>query len=79
MRENMESLYELWKLMDTSEEERRHFVKLARYLDLPEQNVTHTGSLSCETIEQVWELEHFEFPLSRRTFEITSFICGLNV
>ncbi|KAG6486250.1 hypothetical protein ZIOFF_054820 [Zingiber officinale] len=53
MRENMESLYELWKLMDTSEDERRYFVKLARYLDLPEQNVTHTGLLSCETIEQV--------------------------
>ncbi|WOK93983.1 65-kDa microtubule-associated protein 6-like isoform X1 [Canna indica] len=52
LRETIESLYELWKIMDSSEEERRHFEKLARTLESPEKEITQAGLLSRETIEQ---------------------------
>lgn len=50
----MESLFELWKLMDSSEEDRMNFERLARIIVSPEQEITQVGLLSSETIEQVW-------------------------
>ena len=50
----MDSLFELWKLMDSSQEEREHFEKLAHILESPEDEITHIGLLSHETTEKVW-------------------------
>ncbi|KAJ8477299.1 hypothetical protein OPV22_021026 [Ensete ventricosum] len=53
LQETMDSLFELWKLMDSSQEEREHFEKLAHILESPEDEITRTGLLSHETIEQI--------------------------
>ncbi|KAG8050023.1 hypothetical protein GUJ93_ZPchr0009g853 [Zizania palustris] len=53
MRETMESLCQLWKLMDSTEEERKQFNKLMSVLISPEEGVTSPGVLSQETIEKV--------------------------
>ncbi|CAL9117747.1 unnamed protein product [Musa textilis] len=53
LQETMDSLFELWKLMDSSREERERFEKLAHILESPEDEITHSGLLSHETIEQI--------------------------
>ncbi|URE09553.1 Microtubule-associated protein [Musa troglodytarum] len=53
LQETMDSLFELWKLMDSSREERESFEKLAHILESPEDEITHSGLLSHETIEQI--------------------------
>ncbi|KAK1302659.1 65-kDa microtubule-associated protein 6 [Acorus calamus] len=52
LKDIVKSLFELWSLMDTSEEERRHFGKVACVLGSPEEEVSHSGILSLEMIEQ---------------------------
>lgn len=42
--------------MDSPEEEKKHFERLAYICMSPEQDITHAGLLSRETIEQVWLL-----------------------
>ncbi|KAF7059141.1 hypothetical protein CFC21_066084 [Triticum aestivum] len=53
MRETMESLCHLWKLMDSSEEEKRQFSKVISILISPEEGITSAGVLSQETIEKM--------------------------
>ncbi|CAL9182733.1 unnamed protein product [Musa hybrid cultivar] len=53
LQETIDSLFELWKLMDSSQEEREHFEKLAHILESPEDEITHIGFLSHETIEKI--------------------------
>lgn len=53
MRETMESLCQLWKLMDSPEEEKRQFNKVMNILILPEEGITSLGILSEETIEKM--------------------------
>ncbi|XP_008798245.2 65-kDa microtubule-associated protein 6 [Phoenix dactylifera] len=53
LRETVESLFELWNLMDSSEEERRRFGKVTSILGSSESNVTYSGILSLETIKQM--------------------------
>ncbi|KAK1279088.1 65-kDa microtubule-associated protein 6 [Acorus gramineus] len=52
LKDIVKSLFELWSLMDTSEEERRRFGKVACVLGSPEEEVSHSGILSPEMIEQ---------------------------
>jgi Ase1/PRC1/MAP65 family protein len=49
----MESLCQLWKLMDSPEEEKRQFSNVMSSLILPEEGITSPGVLSEETIEKV--------------------------
>jgi len=60
-REIMESLCQLWKLMDSPEEEKRQFSKVMSSLILPEEGITSPGVLSEETIEKM------EFEVERLT------------
>ncbi|KAI4990183.1 hypothetical protein ZWY2020_038546 [Hordeum vulgare] len=53
MRDTMESLCHLWKLMDSSEEEKRQFSKVISILISPEEGITSAGVLSQETIEKM--------------------------
>ncbi|XP_066397415.1 65-kDa microtubule-associated protein 6-like isoform X2 [Miscanthus floridulus] len=53
MRETMESLCQLWKLMDSPEEEKRQFSKVMSILILPEEGITSPGVLSEDTIEKM--------------------------
>jgi len=53
MRERMESLCQLWKLMDSPEEEKRQFSKVMGILILPEEGITSSGVLSQEIIDKV--------------------------
>ncbi|KAL5201383.1 hypothetical protein ABZP36_035737 [Zizania latifolia] len=53
MRETMESLCQLWKLMDSTAEERRQFNKVMSILISPEEGITSPGVLSQETIEKM--------------------------
>ncbi|CAL5081717.1 unnamed protein product [Urochloa decumbens] len=53
MRETMESLCQLWKLMDSPEEEKRQFSKVMSILILPEEGITSHGVLSQEIIEKM--------------------------
>ncbi|KAF8695095.1 hypothetical protein HU200_037704 [Digitaria exilis] len=53
MRETMESLCQLWKLMDSPEEEKRQFSKVMSILILPEEGITSPGILSQEIIEKM--------------------------
>ncbi|CAL9055741.1 65-kDa microtubule-associated protein 6-like isoform X1 [Musa acuminata AAA Group] len=52
LRETMKSLFALWKLMGSPEQERKHFERLACILESPEHEITHSGLLSHKTIEQ---------------------------
>ncbi|KAJ6800713.1 65-kDa microtubule-associated protein 6-like [Iris pallida] len=52
LRETVESLLDLWKLMDSSEEEKRSFGRLKYILGSPEEEIKYNGVLSEETIEQ---------------------------
>jgi protein regulator of cytokinesis 1 len=56
MRETMESLCQLWKIMDSPEEEKRQFSKVMTNLILPEEGITSPGILSKEKIEKVQPL-----------------------
>ncbi|KAM0912973.1 hypothetical protein ACQ4PT_012455 [Festuca glaucescens] len=53
MRDTMESLCQLWKIMDSSEEEKRQFSKVISILITPEEGITSSGVLSQETIEKM--------------------------
>ncbi|KQJ90473.1 65-kDa microtubule-associated protein 7 [Brachypodium distachyon] len=53
MRDTMESLCQLWKLMDSSEDEKRQFSKVISILITPEEGITSAGVLSQETIEKM--------------------------
>ncbi|GJN33836.1 hypothetical protein PR202_gb22462 [Eleusine coracana subsp. coracana] len=53
MRETMESLCQLWKLMDSPEEEKRQFNKVMSILILPEEGITSLGILSEEIIKKM--------------------------
>ncbi|ONK61288.1 uncharacterized protein A4U43_C08F28140 [Asparagus officinalis] len=52
LREKVESLVELWKLMDSPEEEKRSFGRLKYILGSPEEEINYKGVLSEEIIEQ---------------------------
>lgn len=52
LQETVESLFELWNLMDSSEEERRHFGRVACILGSSGQEITYPGLLSLDTIQQ---------------------------
>lgn len=56
VRETMESLCQLWKLMDSPEEEKRQFNKVMSIFILPEEGITSPGVLFKETIEKVLPL-----------------------
>ena len=56
MRATMESLCQLWKLMDLPEEEKRQFSKVMSILILPEEGITSSGVLSQELIDKVQPL-----------------------
>lgn len=47
------SLFELWNLMDSSQEEKIPFSRVISILRLSEPEVTEQGVLSTEMIEQV--------------------------
>ncbi|XP_072989913.1 65-kDa microtubule-associated protein 6-like isoform X1 [Typha latifolia] len=53
LRETVESLFKLWNLMDSPEEERAPFIKVADILRPPENDVTSSGILTQETIKQM--------------------------
>uniref|UniRef100_A0A0A9EMG4 Uncharacterized protein n=1 Tax=Arundo donax TaxID=35708 RepID=A0A0A9EMG4_ARUDO len=53
MRETMEALCQLWKLMDTPDEDKRQFSKVMSILILPEEGITSPGILSQEIIEKM--------------------------
>jgi hypothetical protein len=53
MRETMELLCQLWKLMDSPGEEKRQFNKVMSILILPEEGITSPGILSEEIIGKV--------------------------
>ncbi|URE45070.1 Microtubule associated protein (MAP65/ASE1 family) [Musa troglodytarum] len=53
LRDAVESLKNLWDLMDSSEEERRPFEKVATVLGSSEVDVMCSGVLSLETIKQI--------------------------
>lgn len=48
----VESLLELWKLMDSTEEERRRFEKVLCILRMKDEDITYSGLLSLDTIKQ---------------------------
>lgn len=53
LREKVDSLVELWKIMDSPEEERRSFGKLKYILGSPAEEINYKGVLSEEIIKQV--------------------------
>ena len=53
MRDTVESLCQLCKLMDYSEEEKRQFMKVINILITPEEGVASSGDLLQEMIEKV--------------------------
>ncbi|XP_072991461.1 65-kDa microtubule-associated protein 6-like [Typha latifolia] len=52
LQETVKSLVELWKVMDSPEEERRHFGKVATIVGSSEEDVACSGVLSLEIIKQ---------------------------
>ncbi|KAJ4710165.1 65-kDa microtubule-associated protein 6-like [Melia azedarach] len=52
LKEIVASLFELWNLMDSPQEEKNSFSKIAYILRLSESKITELGVLSTETIEQ---------------------------
>ncbi|XP_062199150.1 65-kDa microtubule-associated protein 6-like [Phragmites australis] len=71
MRETMESLCQLWKLMDSPEEEKRQFSKVMSILIIPEEGITSPGVLSQEIIEKMEaEVERLTKLKTRRIKEI---------
>jgi len=53
LREKVESLVELWKLMNSPEEEKRSFGRLKYILGSTEEEINCKGVLSQEIIDQV--------------------------
>ncbi|KAH0452526.1 hypothetical protein IEQ34_019825 [Dendrobium chrysotoxum] len=53
LRQVFESLIELWKLLDTPEEERKHFEKNSCILRSQEEDVTNSGILSIESVKEI--------------------------
>ncbi|KAL6846480.1 hypothetical protein ACP4OV_023928 [Aristida adscensionis] len=53
MRETMEFLCQLWKLMDSPDEEKRQYSKVMSILILPEEAITSPGVLSQEIIDKM--------------------------
>jgi Ase1/PRC1/MAP65 family protein len=53
LREMVEALFKLWKLMDTSQEERGRYAKLTSIAQSSEDAITFSGVLSQETLDQV--------------------------
>lgn len=53
LREMVEVLFKLWKLMDTSQEERGRYAKLTSIAQSSEDAITFSGALSQETLDQV--------------------------
>lgn len=49
----MGSLFELWNLMDTPQEERSRFARVSYVVRSSESDITEPNILSTETIEQV--------------------------
>ncbi|KAK4720605.1 hypothetical protein R3W88_010838 [Solanum pinnatisectum] len=47
------SLFELWKLMDTTREERRKLSRIISFLDISESKVVEPSALTLEVIQQV--------------------------
>ncbi|KAH0756948.1 hypothetical protein KY290_020441 [Solanum tuberosum] len=47
------SLFELWKLMDTTREERRKLSRIISFLDISESKIVEPGALTLEVIQQV--------------------------
>ncbi|XP_006660676.1 65-kDa microtubule-associated protein 6-like [Oryza brachyantha] len=71
MRETMESLCQLWKIMDSSEEEKRQFNKVMSVLISSEEEISSPGVLSQETIEKMGaEVERLTKLKARRLKEI---------
>uniref|UniRef100_A0A0E0M1W5 Microtubule-associated protein MAP65-1a n=1 Tax=Oryza punctata TaxID=4537 RepID=A0A0E0M1W5_ORYPU len=71
IRETMESLCKLWKLMDSPEEERRQFNRVLSVLISSEEDISSPGVLSQETIEKMdAEVERLTKLKARRLKEI---------
>lgn len=52
LRDTVASLFELWNLMDSPQEEKNRFSRITSILRLSESEITDQGVLSMETIEQ---------------------------
>uniref|UniRef100_A0A0A9GLX2 65-kDa microtubule-associated protein 6 n=1 Tax=Arundo donax TaxID=35708 RepID=A0A0A9GLX2_ARUDO len=55
LQEIVEKLHKLWNLMESTEQERRHFAKVASVLGSAEEEITSPGILSLETIQETEE------------------------
>ncbi|PKU85196.1 65-kDa microtubule-associated protein 6 [Dendrobium catenatum] len=53
LRQVFESLIELWNLLDTPEEKRKHFEKNSCILRSQEEDVTNSGVLSIESVKEI--------------------------
>ncbi|KAI0494934.1 hypothetical protein KFK09_025080 [Dendrobium nobile] len=53
LRQVFESLIELWNLLDTPEEERKHFEKNSCILRSQEEDLTNSGILSIESVKEI--------------------------
>jgi len=49
----VEKLHKLWNLMESAEQERRQFAKVAAVLGSSEEEITSPGILSLDTIQEV--------------------------
>ncbi|XP_039145128.1 65-kDa microtubule-associated protein 6-like [Dioscorea cayenensis subsp. rotundata] len=52
LQETVESLFKLWNLMDSTNEERRRFARVTCICELKEKDITSSGLLSTESIKQ---------------------------
>ncbi|WVZ56152.1 hypothetical protein U9M48_006723 [Paspalum notatum var. saurae] len=55
LQEIVEKLHKLWNLMESTEQDRRHFAKVAAVLESTEEEITSPGILSLETIQATEE------------------------
>lgn len=55
LQEIVEKLHKLWNLMETTEQERRHFAKVAAVFGSTEEEITSPSILSLETIQETGE------------------------
>jgi len=53
LQEIVEKLHKLWNLMESAEQERRQFAKVAAVLGSSEEEITSPGILSLDTIQEV--------------------------
>lgn len=61
LKDVVESLLELWNLMDTPQEDRMRFARVSCVVRSSESDVTEPNILSTETIEQVTTKNSFLF------------------